>query len=153
MPNTYSQIFLHIVFSPKYRSALMKPSFQDDLYKYITNLTKELNQNMIQINGIEDHIHLLVRLRPAMAPAVFVQKIKANSSRWINQQGFLDVDFKWQVGSGIFSVGYKHVDVVSRYIKNQKEHHKKTNFKKEYVNILKAADIAFKDEFLFKFFD
>ncbi len=152
MPNTYSQIYLHIIFSPKSRESLILPDFEDKIYQYISGIIKKLDQNLIQINGMKDHIHLLVRLKPAIAPSIFVQKIKSNSSKWINEQNFIDSKFSWQSGGGIFSIDYRRVSKVSTYIKNQKEHHSKKTFKEEYLDILKAYDIDYNDEYLIDFF-
>ena len=152
MPNTYSQIYLHHVFSPKYRRALIKPEFEEELFKYITGIVKNLNQNLIRINGMPDHCHLLVRLRPAMAPSKFIQTVKTNSSRWINEKKFLSNKFNWQVGGGIFSVSHRNVPQLINYIDNQKEHHKKANFREEYLELLKHYGISFEKEYLLDFF-
>ena len=152
MPNTYSQIYIHYVFTPKYRRSLILPEFEDELHKYITGITKNLDQNLIRINSMPDHCHLLVRLRPAMAPSVFIQKVKINSSAWINEKGFLKDKFAWQIGSGVFSVSHRNVPQLIKYIDNQKEHHKKRSFKDEYLKLLKHYGISFKDEYLFEFF-
>ena len=125
MPNTYSQIYVHYVFSPKYRQALIIPEIETRLYKYISGVVDNLNQSLIRINGMPDHIHILVRLRPAMSPSAFIQKVKANSSRWINNNHFFSHHFTWQVGSGIFSIGHRHVPYLIKYINDQKHHHSK----------------------------
>lgn len=152
MPNTYSQIYLHYVFSPKHRQAFIKPEFENDLYKYITGIVKNLDQNLICINGMPDHCHLLIRLRPAMPPSKLIQTVKANSSSWINSNNFLKQKFNWQIGGGVFSISHKHVPRVVKYIENQKEHHKKSNFKSEYLQLLYHYNIEFKDEYLLEFF-
>jgi len=153
MPNTYSQIYLHYVFSPKYRQALINADFEEELFMYITGIIKNLEQQLIRINGMPDHLHILVRLRPAMAPAKFIQLIKTNSSRWINEKKFLPVKFSWQVGGGIFSVSPRNLPQVIRYIENQKEHHKKSNFRKEYITLLNNSDIDFEKDYLLNFFE
>ncbi len=152
MPNTFSQIYLHYVFSPKYRQTLIKAEFEDELYKYITGITKNLGQQLIRINGMPDHCHLLVRLRPALAPSKFIQTIKTNSSKWINERKFLDNKFNWQTGGGIFSVSHRNVPDLISYIENQKEHHKKANFKEEYLKLLNHYGIDFEEEYLLDFF-
>ena len=136
MPNTYSQIYLHYVFSPKYREALIHSEFEEDLYKYITGIIKNLDQQLIRINGMADHCHLLVRLRPAIAPSKFIQTIKVNSSGWVNKKGFLNHKFNWQTGGGIFSVSHRNMPELINYIECQKEHHTKSSFKKEYLKLL-----------------
>ena len=151
MPNTYSQIYLHFVFTPKYRKSLIIPEIEDNLYKYITGIVKNLDQKLIRINGMPDHCHLLVRLRPSMAPSKFIQTVKANSSAWINKNGFFKHKFSWQVGGGVFSVSERNVDQLIYYIENQKEHHRKQNFKNEFIKLLEHYNIEYKEEYLLDF--
>jgi len=153
MPNTYSQIYLHYVFSPKYRKALINPAIEVELFKYITGIVKNLDQQLIVINGMPDHCHLLVRLRPAMAPSKFIQAVKTNSSKWINEKMLLPNKFSWQVGGGIFSVSPGGVPAVVKYIENQKKHHKKANFRDEYLQLLEKSGIKFEKEYLLEFFE
>ena len=153
MPNSFSKLYIHHVSAVKYREALILPEFEDRLYQYIIGMIKELNQVPIQVNGMADHIHIAARLRPAMAPAVFVQKIKANSSKWINSNGFLSREFAWQVGGGTFSVSESHVEALRSYVKNQKQHHKKTTFEEEYVRLLKRNGIEPDHKYLPAFFE
>ena len=120
MPNSFSKLYVHHVSAVKYRHALILPEFQSRLYQYIIGIIKELNQIPIQVNGMSDHIHIAARLNPAMAPSVFVQKVKAISSKWINSNNFLSQDFTWQVGGAIFSISESHVLALKTYIKNQK---------------------------------
>ncbi len=152
MPNTYSQIYIHYVFSPKYRQALIQETFELELHKYITGIVNNQGQVLISINGTSDHCHMLVRLKPAMAPSKFIQTVKTNSSGWINKKHFLNVKFAWQTGGGIFSVSHRNVPQLIKYIDNQKEHHSTINFKDEYLKLLKHYGIDFKDEYLFEFF-
>ncbi|HHB52411.1 MAG TPA: transposase [Saprospiraceae bacterium] len=100
-----------------------------------------------------DHIHILVRLRPTMAPSEFMQKIKSNSSKWINDNKLLRGKFFWQTGGGIFSVDYTRVDSVRKYIIDQKEHHKKRIFRSEYIELLEKYNIQYDSKYLLKFHD
>ncbi len=152
MPNTYSQIYLHYVFSPKCMQALIKAEFEEELYKYIAGIIKNLDQQLIRINGMPDHCHLLVRLRPSLAPSKFIQAVKTNSSRWINEKKFLNHRFNWQSGGGIFSVSHRNVPELISYIENQKEHHKKSSFREEYLELLNHYGITFEKEYLLEFF-
>ncbi|MEA1898458.1 MAG: IS200/IS605 family transposase [Bacteroidota bacterium] len=152
MPNTYSQIYLHYVFSPKYRKALIKAEFEEELYKYITGIVKKLDQQLIRINGMPDHCHLLVRLRPSFAPSKFIQAVKTNSSRWVNEKKFLKYRFNWQTGGGIFSVSHRNVPELISYIESQKQHHKKSSFREEYLELLNHYGISFEDDYLLEFF-
>ena len=153
MPNTFSKIYIHHISAVNYRKALILPSFEEKLYRYIVGIIKELNQIPLQVNGMEDHIHIAARLRPAMAPSKFVQKIKTNSSRWINENGFLPHDFAWQVGGGTFSVSETHVSPLVEYVKNQKQHHQKKSFREEYLELLEKNGIEPDPKFLPEFFD
>jgi len=153
MPNTFSKIYIHHVSAVKYRNALILPSFEEKLHKYIVGIIKELNQIPLQVNGMADHIHIAARLRPAMAPSKFVQKIKTNASRWINENGFLPHEFAWQVGGGTFSVSQTHVPALTTYVKNQKQHHRKKSFREEYLEVLEKNGILPDPKFLPEFFD
>ena len=126
--------------------------FEKELYKYITGIIKNLDQQLIRINGVPDHCHLLVRLRPSLAPSKFIQVVKTNSSRWVNEKKFLKHRFNWQTGGGIFSVSNRNVPELISYIENQKNHHKKTSFREEYLKLLNHYGIAFEEEYLLKFF-
>ena len=152
MPNTYSQIYLHYVFSPKYREALIKAEFEEELFRYITGVIKNLDQQLIRINGMPDHCHILVRLRPSLAPSKFIQTIKTNSSRWISEKKFFKYSFNWQTGGGIFSVSHRNVPELVNYIESQKEHHKKSSFREEYLELLNHYGIKFEEDYLLEFF-
>jgi REP element-mobilizing transposase RayT len=152
MPNTYSQIYFHYVFSPKYRHSLINSEVEEEIYKYISGITKNRDQKLISINGMPDHIHLLVRLRPSIAPSKFIQTIKTNSSRWINEKAFFKNKFAWQVGGGVFSVSHRNIPDLKIYIENQKEHHKKVSFREEYIKLLKHYGVSFEEKYLLDFF-
>ena len=153
MPNTFSKLYIPHVSAVKYRQALILPEFEDRLHQYIIGIIKGLNQTPIRVNGMADHIHIAARLRPAMAPAIFVQKVKANSSRWINENRFLEQTFAWQAGGGTFSFSETHFGAVRNYIKNQKAHHQKASFKAEYLKLLRNNKIGTDTDFLPEFFD
>lgn len=152
MPNTYSQIYLHFVFSPKYRQALIKPEYEKELFNYIAGITTNVNQELVRINGMSDHCHMLVRMRPTIALSKFIQLIKANSSKWINENRFLPRRFNWQAGSGIFSVDYHNVNRIIKYIERQKEHHRQSRFKDEYIKLLDQHKVNYEKEYLLDFF-
>ncbi|HFA47762.1 MAG TPA: IS200/IS605 family transposase [Bacteroidetes bacterium] len=153
MPRTFSKLYIHHVSAVKYRNALILPEFEKELYQYIIGIIKNLGQTPIRVNGMPDHIHIAARLRPSIAPAVFVQKVKANSSKWINANGFLPEYFNWQEGGGSFSVSETHVERLRKYIINQKEHHKKVSFKNELLELLKRNDITPGNDSLPEFFE
>ncbi|WP_316805980.1 IS200/IS605 family transposase [Pedobacter agri] len=149
MPNTYTQIHIQFVFAVKYRASLINPEWEERLMKYITGIVQANNHKMIQINTMPDHIHILIGLRTHQSISALIQNVKTESSKWINNQGFLKTKFSWQEGYGAFSYSKSDVPNVIRYIQNQKEHHKKENFLGEYTKFLKAFEIEYEDRYIF----
>src|ERR1700752_208221 len=133
MPNTYTQIHLQFVFAVKHRSNIIHNSWEDELYKYITAIIQNNSHKLLAINGMPDHIHILVGMRPVQSISELLQDIKRSSSKWINEKGFTKSKFEWQEGYGAFSYSLSHVKNVINYINNQKEHHKTQSFKDEYI--------------------
>jgi putative transposase len=153
MANTFSQIYIQTVFAVSNRESLIKPAFKEDLYKYITGIVKNQGQKLISINGMPDHIHILIGLRPAMALADLVREIKADSTNYINEQKSVHGRFNWQEGYGAFSYGHSQLSTVIRYIQNQEKHHQKRTFKSEYLTLLRKFDIAFEEKYVFEFME
>ena len=153
MPSTYSQIYLHHVSAVKYRNALILPEFEEQLYQYIGGIVKELDETLLEVNGMLDHIHIGFRLRPRMACSDFIRVVKTNTSKWINDNDFLDHEFNWQKGGATFSVSRTHVDPLRYYIRNQKQHHKKVSFRQEYTELLIKNGVDIVEEHLPEFFD
>lgn len=107
----------------------------------------------IIVNGVADHVHLFIGLKPSISISNLVRDVKRSSSLFINEQKWLRTNFRWQEGYGVFSYSKSHIENVYHYIKNQENHHMKKTFEKEYLNFLKEYDIEFDEKFLFKFFD
>ena len=149
MANTYTQLYFHIVFAVKGRSNYISEQWKDELYKYISGIIANKNQKLMIVNGMPNHIHLLIGTKPNCNLSDLIRDIKANSSKWINEKKFTNFHFEWQTGFGAFTVSQSVVPKVIEYIKNQEEHHRKKTFKEEYVEFLKAYQIDFKDEYLF----
>jgi putative transposase len=149
MANTYTQIYIHIVFAVKGRQNLISKNWNEELYKYITGIITNEDQKLIVINGMPDHIHILIGLKPNKALSDLVRDIKANSSRFINEKRWINGKFEWQTGFGAFSYNHSQLTNVINYIQNQEEHHKKKTFKEEYVEFLKAFEIDYKNEYIF----
>jgi putative transposase len=149
MANTYTQLYIHIVFAVKGRQNLISKIWKDELYKYITGIVINEGQKLIAINGMPDHIHILVGSKPNKALSDLVRDIKANSSRFINEKKWINGKFEWQTGFGAFSYSHSQLTNVINYIQNQEEHHKKKTFKEEYVDFLKAFDIDYNNQYLF----
>lgn len=149
MANTYTQLYIQIVFAVKGRQNLVSTIWKDELYKYITGIVTNEGQKLIAINGMPDHIHILIGLKPDKSLSDLVRAIKANSSRFINEKRWINGKFEWQTGFGAFSYSHSQLTNVINYIQKQEEHHKKKTFKEEYLDFLKAFNIDFKNEFIF----
>jgi putative transposase len=153
MANTFSQIYIQTVFAVSNRQSLIKPEFKEELYKYVTGIVRNQGQKLIAINGVADHVHLLIGLRPAMALADLVRDIKADSTSFINTKKWIRGRFSWQEGYGAFSYGHSQLDTIIRYIQNQEQHHKRSSFKNEYLTLLRKFDIAFEEKYVFEFIE
>lgn len=151
MANTYSQIYIQIVFAVAGRENLIKTGWKDELYKYTTGVVKNHGQKLITIGGVENHVHILLGIKPNITLSDLVREIKANSSRFINEKGFVRGKFAWQEGFGAFSYSHSQLGDVIRYIQNQEEHHKETSFKSEYLKFLKKHEVDFDERYLFDF--
>ena len=149
MANTYTQLYFHIVFAVKGRNNYISENWKSELYKYISGIIANKDQKLMIVNGMPNHIHLLIGTKPNCNLSDLIRDIKANSSKWINEKKFTNFHFEWQTGFGAFTVSQSVVSNVIEYIKNQEEHHRKKTFKEEYVEFLKAYQIDFKDEYLF----
>lgn len=150
MANTYSQLYVQIVFAVKGRQNLISKKWKDEIYKYITGIITNQKQKLIVINGMPDHIHILVGIKPDISLSNLIRDIKANSSKFINEKKWINGKFEWQTGFGAFSYSHSQLTNVIKYIENQEEHHKAKTFKEEYIAFLKLFDIDFKDEYIFE---
>jgi putative transposase len=150
MANTYSQIHLHFIFSPKFRLSLIHADWETKLFKYISGITKKNDHKMLCINGMPDHIHMLVGFKTNQSVADFMQDVKADSSQWINENRFCKTRFEWQSEYGVFSYSKSQVPDVIHYIQNQKEHHKKVSFLDEYRLILQKFEVDFNEQYIFR---
>ena len=150
MPNTYTQLYIHFVFAVKYREGLIMHTWKDELYKYITGIVQTQKHKMLAINGMPDHIHILISTKPDIALSNIVRDIKSNSSKWINEKEFIQGKFQWQEGFGAFSCSQSQLDIVIKYIENQEIHHSEKTFKKEYIEFLNKYNISFEEKYLFE---
>lgn len=150
MPNTYTQIHIQAVFVVQNRLSLIHPVWKDELYKYITGIIQNNGHRLLAINGMPDHVHILFGLRPAQSLADLMQDVKGDSSKWINQKGFVKGKFAWQEGYGAFSYSKDSVPNVIAYIQNQEEHHRKKTFMEEYTGMLDEFEVLYDTRFLFK---
>jgi REP element-mobilizing transposase RayT len=143
MSKTYTKLYVHIVFSVRRRQNLLLEKHDDELYKYITGIVNNKKQKLMAINGTEDHIHILVSIAADICVSDLVRHIKANSSRFINENRWIGQRFEWQEGFGAFSYNESMKTVIINYIHNQKVHHKRVNFQDEYKDILQKFDVDF----------
>jgi putative transposase len=150
MANTYSQIYIHIVIVVKWRSNLISDNWKADLFKYINAIVVGNKDKMMCINGVSDHIHILLSVSPVTKISDLVRDIKASSARWINEKRFINGRFEWQSGYGAFSVSPGRVDRTIDYIKNQEVHHQRDSFRTEYLKILKKAGIEYDEKYIFE---
>ena len=153
MADTFSQIYIQIVFAVQNRNALIQPAWEEELYKYITGIVQNKGQKMLTINGTSNHIHFFIGMKPNCCLSDLVREIKKASSSFIKEKRFTRFQFKWQEGFGAFSYSHSQLTDVITYIEKQKEHHRKTTFKEEYFAFLKAFEIEFKDEYLFEWLE
>ncbi|MBK9109808.1 MAG: IS200/IS605 family transposase [Saprospiraceae bacterium] len=150
MANTFSQIHLQFVFAVQNRKCIISYEWKADLYKYITGINNNFGHKLIAINGVADHVHLLVGFRPSQAISEYMRIIKGESSEWVNKRRFISEKFSWQEGFGAFSYSKKEIESVICYIMNQENHHRKISFMEEYRNILKEFQIEFDERYIFK---
>lgn len=153
MPGTFSQIYIQVVFAVKGRENLIRNDWKKELHKYIAGIIKGKEQKSIIVNGMPDHIHAFIGLRPSIAIADLVRDIKNNSSNFINEHKWVKNKFAWQAGYGAFSYSHSHIDNVYKYILNQELHHKKKTFKEEYLEFLKKFTIEYDEKYLFEWYD
>jgi len=153
MADTYSQIYIQTVFAVQNRNALILPSWEEELYKYITGIVRNKGQKMLAINGTSNHIHFFIGMKPSCCLSDLVREVKKSSNTFIKEKKFTPYTFQWQEGFGAFSYSHSQLTDVIQYIEKQKEHHKKRTFKDEYLTFLKAFEIDFKDEYLFNWID
>jgi putative transposase len=151
MANTYTQIYLQIVFVVKGRQNLISENNREELQKFISGIVQNRGQKLIAIYCMPDHTHVLVGFKPSISISDLVRDMKAGSSKFINEQNWIQGKFNWQEGFGAFSYGHWDLDKVAKYVLNQKEHHTKKRFKEEYLELLKEFDISYDQKYLFDF--
>jgi REP element-mobilizing transposase RayT len=153
MAGTFSQIYFHVVFSVKSRQNLIGKKWKNELNKYIAGIIKGKGQKPIIVNGMPDHIHAFIGLKPVMAISDLVRDMKNNSSNFINDNKFVVGKFSWQEGYGVFSYSHSQINFVYDYIKNQEMHHKQKSFREEYLELLKKYEIEYDEKYLFKWIE
>ena len=153
MANTYTQINIHAVFAVYKRENIILAKYQSELFKYIAGILYNNKQYSLAVNGYKDHVHIFFEMHPTNTLSDILRIVKTNSSKWINQNGFVKGRFEWQDGYGAFSYSRSQRDDVIKYINNQEEHHKKRTFREEYFDLLEKFQIEFDDHYVFEFYD
>ena len=150
MSNTYSQIYIQAVFAVKYRNAVIEKEWKYQLLAVIGNLINEMGCKTIIVNGVEDHVHCFFILKPSVSISDVMQSVKAKSSKWVNESKLILSRLEWQRGFGAFSYSKSHLKNVYKYIENQEEHHKKQNFRDEYIDFLNKFEVDYEERFIFE---
>jgi REP element-mobilizing transposase RayT len=134
--SSYRQHLYHVVFRTKDSLHTIRQDHVNDLYAYITGIIKHKKSHLYRIIGVENHLHILTDINPSIAPIDFMRDVKVSSSLWMKSSSFFPAFNGWAVGYGSFTCSYKDINRLIEYLKNQKEHHKKTTFDEEYRNLL-----------------
>lgn len=154
MPNTYSQIYIQLVFATKGREITIHPNFREEIEKYICGIFNNKNQKVIAIYANPDHIHIFFSYKNlVISIPELVKIVKVESTKFINDKEFCQRKFSWQEGYGAFFYSKSQAEVVKKYVLNQEEHHKKKSFRTEYLQLLEKFEIEFRPEYLFEFYD
>jgi len=150
MANTYTQIYLHVVFAVSGRACVISCAHREELQKYITGIVTPQRQKLIAVYCMPDHTHALLGLKPNIAPSDLIGDIKTGSTNHINEQRWIGCRFSWQEGYGAFSVSHSHLDRVANYIRTQEAHHRRKSFQQEYVEFLKRHQVRYDQCYIFR---
>lgn len=149
MAGTFSQLYIQIVFAVQSREALIHTTWEERLYQYITDIIQNKGQKLIVINGMPDHLHIFIGMKPSCRLSDLVREIKKSSNEFIKENKFIKHKFNWQEGYGAFSYGHSQIDTVAKYVMNQKAHHRKVSFKEEYLQFLEKFEIEYDEKYVF----
>jgi REP element-mobilizing transposase RayT len=153
MANTYTQLYIHLIFAVKNRDALIKKEWKDDLEKYITGIIQNQSHKLLAIGTMPNHIHIFIGYNVNQLIPDLVENIKTSSNQWIKTNKLTKLKFECQKGYGAFSHSRSQLDTVVRYILSQEQHHKKKSFRSEYLEILRKNEIEYKEEYIFDFIE
>ncbi|HYN19552.1 MAG TPA: IS200/IS605 family transposase [Thermoanaerobaculia bacterium] len=148
MATTFANLLYHVVFSTKNRLPSIRTEIREPLYEYMGGILRGEGGVLLEIGGMPNHVHLLTKLKTDVAVSVMVQKVKAKSSKWLNERHGSPERFEWQAGYGIFSVSASLAEKVRRYIREQEEHHRRVSFRDELVTLLKRNGITYDERYL-----
>jgi putative transposase len=150
MANTYTQIYIQYVFAVQNRASLINEKWQSHLYKYMSGIIEKHEHKLYAINGMPDHIHILISMNPKQSPSDLIYHIKRSSSIWINDNKLVAGKFSWQEGFGAFSYGKSQIPTIAGYIENQQQHHTKRSFIEEYMELLTIFGIEYDERYIYK---
>ena len=153
MADTFTQIYIQVVFAVKGRNSLIHPDWEVRLYQYITGIVRSKKQKMIAISGTSDHIHFFIGMKPNCCLSDLVREEKKSSNEFVNENKLSKYKFSWQEGFGAFSYSHSQIDLVAKYVLNQKAHHQSITFKEEYLDFLKKFEIVHEKKYLFEWFE
>lgn len=153
MANTFTKSYFHLVFAVKYRNALIKKEWKDELERYITGIVQNHKHKLIAVGAMPDHIHIFIGYYLNQLVPDLVETVKTSSTHWVKEKKLTPFKFQWQKGYGAFTYSRHEVDKIAKYVLNQEEHHRKMSFRDEYIAMLKRNEIEYKEEYLFEFFD
>lgn len=150
MAGTFSQIYIHAIFAVKGRQNLLHEPWRNEVFRYMAGIVKNKDQKPIIINGVSDHVHLFIGLKPAKCLFDLIRDIKNNTTNFINDQKWITGKFSWQEGYGAFSYAHSQIENVYNYILGQEAHHHKKTFREEYFDFLKKFEVEFNEKYLFE---
>jgi putative transposase len=153
MANTYTQIYLQLVFTPEGRENVIPVKQKEELQKYTSGIIQNRKHKLLAINYMPDHVHIFIGYNPSQALPDLLRDVKANSSKFINEKKWMSGKFRWQEGYGAFSYGHSQINDVIHYINNQEEHHRKTKFRDEYQKLLEIYEVEYDPQYLFDWYD
>ena len=148
MPNTYTQLLFHVVFSTKNRLRTLPDGHREILYRYIWGIHNKLNCHLYRIGGIEDHVHILTATPTTLSLADYVKEVKTGSSRWLKEQAEFRRFEGWQDGYGAFTAAFSGKDPLIEYIKGQAEHHRTESLLDEYRRLLRENGVPYDEQYL-----
>lgn len=153
MAGTYSQIYIQVVFAVKGRQNLLCKDWREDVFKYMCGIIKNKGHKPIIVNGVSDHVHVFIGLKPVMALSDLVRDVKNNSTNFINDHAWIKGRFCWQEGYGAFSYSHAQIDNVYNYILNQEKHHNQQKFRDEYLDLLMKFEVEHNMKYLFEWIE
>ena len=149
MANTYHKVYVQIIFAVKYRKAVLNKEWRSEVFSFIAKFINNTECQSLIVNGVEDHVHCFLSLKPTVSMSELMKTVKAKSSKFINDQKILEHRFEWQEGYGAFSYSQSQIQKVYYYIQNQEKHHAKKTFREEYLELLEKFEIEFDERYLF----